>query len=113
MSYLWWGYLLVGYMIALIFAAFFTKMSIIQPSKEKNPEIEIKSEKSFIILPLKFFKLLVIFANASDNISGYSKIFQLKHGWLFLLSGLFWPAFLVILIFNALGAIYEQLPPQD
>lgn len=109
------GYLVVGYVVAIIFASFFTKVSIIQLSKENK--IEIKSEKSCIILPLKFFnlkffKLIVILANTNDEIFGYSKIFQLKYGWVFLISSLFWPVFLVILGFHAFGAILgKQLPP--
>ncbi len=115
MSYLQWGgfYLLVGYVIAFIFAVFFTKMLVIKFLSEES-KIEIRSKKPSSFLQLFNRKLIVIFAHADDESSTINAkiIFQLKDGWLFLTSSLIWPIFLTVLIWMVLGRIFgKQLSP--
>ena len=112
MSYLQWGglYLLVGYVIALIFAGFFTKIFVMK-CFSGDGKLEIKGDKPcsfFIHLP--WVHVLVVLINADDEIlfSGSKVVFSIKLGWLFLVSALIWPVFLVILSIMVLGKIFGK-----
>lgn len=108
MGYLEW-YLSVGFVIAFIFACFFTKMLVLKKSLDKGESsIIITSEKSVFIFSLS--SITVVLADVDDEfaINGFNVIFQLKLGLLFLINILVWPISLFTLILSACGCIFGQ-----
>lgn len=96
-----WGYLAVGFLVALIYAVFFTRIIILKKisSEKNNCEIHLeKVDKSLYIL--HFERFFIVFTDIENEVlfNGFNNIFQLKLGLLFLVSGLIWPIFLIVLI---------------
>lgn len=109
MANLLWGYLGVGYIVALIFALFFTKIMFVKLLSDKC-EFEINTDKSCIFIPLLWAHIIIVLANTDDEIlfDGLKIAFQLGLGWLFLISGLIWPISLIILAVDIYAKVFGQ-----
>ncbi len=109
------GYLVIGYIVALIFASFFTKIFVMK-CFSGDGKLEIKGDKPCSFIHLPWAHVIVVLINADDEIlfSGSKIVFSIKLGWLFLVSALIWPVFLVILSIMILGKIFgKQLPSNE
>ncbi|KKS43678.1 MAG: hypothetical protein UV48_C0028G0002 [Candidatus Azambacteria bacterium GW2011_GWA2_42_9] len=103
MTNLGWGYLGLGYIIAVIFAAFFTKMVVIRPLYGGKLTINCRKSVMYLPLSLPWVHVIVILANIDDEIilDGLDVVFSIKHGGLLLMSGLIWPVSLSVLLLEA------------
>ena len=109
MSYAEW-YLLIGFVVALIFAGFFTKIVVIKKSSDKdgNKKIVILHEKPAYFLSLSRFIIILTNVDNDFSLTGFTKLFQLKLGLLFLINILIWPISFFILILMVFTTVFGK-----